>query len=104
MVTNPSTIQEVGIILGHMQEQLSRLLNIAERSATKDEVRAADDGLSKRCDANESDVRALQTRVRALEDAKTATDSLVSTVKWLVGIVGGSGILLLLRWLAVGSG
>lgn len=102
MVTNPSTIQEVGIILGHMQEQLARLLMIAERSATKEEVKAADDGLGRRLDMVEAENRAMQTRVRALEDAKTATDSLVSTVKWIVAIGGGGFVIGLFKYLTAG--
>jgi hypothetical protein len=77
--------------LDHVRETVERLLVLAEKSATRDEVRSADEALDRR-------VTLLETTVSALRDANTATMSAIRLAQWVLGTAGVGGAVAFLRW------
>lgn len=65
--------------LRHVREQMDRLIALAEKGATKDEVGS------------------LEKRVRVLEDDRTERRAIIALVAGAVGLIGIPGIVLMAK-------
>lgn len=97
-MTHPTTLEGLGITLSHMQETLAQVLENQKNAATREEVREADGAIRSEVRELQGEVKAAHTMIRALQDANTATQSVVGTAKWIITIGGGTLILGVLRY------
>lgn len=88
------SIEVLGVELKHLREAVERLLTLAERNPSREEVQAADNALARRVDSLESEGRAKDTRIRALEDERTGLRAILA----LLGFIGVAGVAAILKW------
>jgi len=103
MVSPPVSNEVLQVQYTHISEQLAKALALLERTPTRDEMRDGDAVLERRLIALEGKDEAQNTRIRALEDARTSTEGMVSLVKWFMAIGGGSVAIVAIRYLVLGS-
>jgi hypothetical protein len=104
MNAQPGTLEGIAITLAHMKEQMALLVARSEKAATREEVRDGDALLERRLASLEGKDDAQNTRIRALEDANNATASLVSAVKWVLGLGGGGLLAVVVKYLMSSGG
>jgi hypothetical protein len=73
------SLEVLAVELRHVREQMDRLLVLAERGATKDEVGS------------------LEKRVRVLEDDRTERRAIIALIAGAVGLIGIPGLILVAK-------
>jgi aminoglycoside N3'-acetyltransferase len=91
-MSTPPSVEVLHVQYQHISEQLAKVIQLAERSASREEMREADQAIRAELREVNAETKALATRTRALEDARNSTESLVNAAKWVIGL-GGSGLL-----------
>jgi hypothetical protein len=102
-MSTPVSNEVLQVQYEHISEQLAKVLEVLQRTPTRDEVRDGNTALDRRIIALEAKDEAKNTRIRALEDARTSTEGMVSLVKWFMAIGGGSVAIVAIRYLVLGS-
>lgn len=93
--TQPVSNDVLAVELAHLRTAVDRLLTLAERNATREEVHAADAAIIRRMDTFEGREEAQNTRIRALEDERTGLRAVLA----LVGFLGIAGVAAIVRWM-----